>query len=282
MNFRHMEVQKDRRNIRCFWESQPTGCTKPHCPFMHESIKDPYIPEAVLPASQALATTGKIIVNKNKLDELVFPNRTVILDSSQPSRKSIKDRLGAKIKDNDFNSEEENLRRGALGTIDLRKRLTSKRKHSEEEDDFSAEAEDEDFKMRSVVKKVKKERKEKKKKEKKEKKSKKSESRRRKSDAEDDEASTSSSTLAQRIAAQRDGIYATNRSDTEDESTTTVRKMKIKSRVEVKNQDKESVLSVIDDVDALLKSSEPLPAINASSAGENSDVMRELDELINS
>ena len=50
------------------------------------------------------------------------------------------------------------------------------------------------------------------------------------------------------------------------------------------NEDKDSVRSVIDDVDALLKSADPLPLSDSSSAKHDSshDVMKELDELINS
>ncbi|XP_050294055.1 zinc finger CCCH domain-containing protein 11A-like isoform X2 [Anthonomus grandis grandis] len=35
-NFRHMELRKNRKAIPCYWESQPVGCLKPHCPFMHQ------------------------------------------------------------------------------------------------------------------------------------------------------------------------------------------------------------------------------------------------------
>ncbi|CAH0561022.1 unnamed protein product [Brassicogethes aeneus] len=39
-NFRHMELRKNRKVIPCYWESQPGGCKKPHCPFMHQSKTD--------------------------------------------------------------------------------------------------------------------------------------------------------------------------------------------------------------------------------------------------
>ncbi|XP_076231677.1 uncharacterized protein LOC143177563 isoform X2 [Calliopsis andreniformis] len=35
-NFRHMELKKNRKAIPCYWEAQPGGCRKPHCPFMHK------------------------------------------------------------------------------------------------------------------------------------------------------------------------------------------------------------------------------------------------------
>ena len=30
-------MQKNRKSIPCYWETQPGGCRKPHCPFMHTS-----------------------------------------------------------------------------------------------------------------------------------------------------------------------------------------------------------------------------------------------------
>ena len=114
-----MSIDKDRSRIRCYWESQPSGCTKPHCPFMHDQLKDPYVPETVEPQP----VTGKIIVNKNKLDEIVFPvssGRTVIAPKDGSKRLSIKARLGKKSEEFLEDSEEEDLRKGAIKTIDLR------------------------------------------------------------------------------------------------------------------------------------------------------------------
>ncbi|XP_078346365.1 uncharacterized protein LOC144631719 isoform X1 [Oculina patagonica] len=34
-NFRHMVIEKHRSQTPCYWESQPTGCLKPFCPFLH-------------------------------------------------------------------------------------------------------------------------------------------------------------------------------------------------------------------------------------------------------
>lgn len=31
--------QKNRKVIPCYWESQPGGCLKPHCPFLHQTSK---------------------------------------------------------------------------------------------------------------------------------------------------------------------------------------------------------------------------------------------------
>ncbi|KRT79396.1 hypothetical protein AMK59_8204 [Oryctes borbonicus] len=38
-NFRHMELRKNRKVIPCYWETQPGGCLKPHCPFLHQNPK---------------------------------------------------------------------------------------------------------------------------------------------------------------------------------------------------------------------------------------------------
>lgn len=35
-----MELRKNRKTIPCYWESQPSGCKKQHCPFMHVTKKD--------------------------------------------------------------------------------------------------------------------------------------------------------------------------------------------------------------------------------------------------
>ncbi|CAG2056712.1 unnamed protein product [Timema podura] len=39
-NFRHMELRKNRKMIPCYWENQPTGCRKQHCPFLHKSPRE--------------------------------------------------------------------------------------------------------------------------------------------------------------------------------------------------------------------------------------------------
>ncbi|ELT89398.1 hypothetical protein CAPTEDRAFT_118081, partial [Capitella teleta] len=33
--YRHMDIKTNRSNTACYWETQPSGCTKAHCPFMH-------------------------------------------------------------------------------------------------------------------------------------------------------------------------------------------------------------------------------------------------------
>ncbi|KAJ3602081.1 hypothetical protein NHX12_029841 [Muraenolepis orangiensis] len=38
--FRHMEIPKNRKEIACYWENQPTGCQKAHCVFYHEKPRN--------------------------------------------------------------------------------------------------------------------------------------------------------------------------------------------------------------------------------------------------
>lgn len=33
--FRHMLIEEHRSRTQCYWESQPSGCLKPFCPFLH-------------------------------------------------------------------------------------------------------------------------------------------------------------------------------------------------------------------------------------------------------
>ncbi|XP_045114423.1 zinc finger CCCH domain-containing protein 11A-like [Portunus trituberculatus] len=37
--FPHMDITKQRDRIACYFETQPGGCRKPHCPFQHSSVK---------------------------------------------------------------------------------------------------------------------------------------------------------------------------------------------------------------------------------------------------
>ncbi|KAI0240405.1 Zinc finger CCCH domain-containing protein 11A [Lamellibrachia satsuma] len=52
--FRHMDIVKDRSTIPCYWESQPGGCTKPHCVFRH--VQDNGHPNTTLPSQRPQRT----------------------------------------------------------------------------------------------------------------------------------------------------------------------------------------------------------------------------------
>ena len=73
--FRHMNV---RKFTPCYWESQPGGCQKPHCPFLHEKSREQH-PEAVNAPPQP---GNKIFVNKNKIAELGSLNLPVAIQDA--------------------------------------------------------------------------------------------------------------------------------------------------------------------------------------------------------
>ncbi|KAL7644161.1 UNVERIFIED_CONTAM: hypothetical protein RMT77_004985 [Armadillidium vulgare] len=58
--YRHMEIKKNRNKIPCFFESQPGGCKKLHCPFFHNNVLDqpreedvPNNPDLILPVKDS-------------------------------------------------------------------------------------------------------------------------------------------------------------------------------------------------------------------------------------
>ena len=66
-------------------------------------------------------------------------------------------------------------------------------------------------------------------------------------------------------------------------SDSKTKKSKAARKTSLNPEEKDSVRSVIDDVDALLKSSDHvLPLSDSSAKNDSHDVMKELDELINS
>ena len=202
-------ASKKRNVMPCYFETQPGGCRKPHCPYLHERPKEPL--DDQLQRMMERPTGGTIIVNKAKMGELGHlilpavpapahsPERRVSAKSRLgPSEPDLRSRLGGsrveRIElieysgdDEDMNSEEEALRASAIKTLDLRKRLAgsaapqdSLRSPGDGQDHASGDEEEavpEERKVKSVVvkklKKAKKEKKEKKKKKDKEKKVKK-------------------------------------------------------------------------------------------------------------
>ncbi len=118
--FRHLDVGDKKRNVTpCFFEAQPGGCRKPHCPFLHDRPKGPY-PGEVLEGGAADGAApgpakGTIIVNKSRMEELsglILPVRPGTAKVSPPTARvpphrrlgprpalaglSVKDRLGYK------------------------------------------------------------------------------------------------------------------------------------------------------------------------------------------
>lgn len=59
-----MELRKNRKQIPCYWENQPGGCRKKHCPFQHKNPEartdgiapsQPQSPQQALPAGPQAA-----------------------------------------------------------------------------------------------------------------------------------------------------------------------------------------------------------------------------------
>lgn len=81
--YRHMELDKKRDLIPCYWEGQPGGCQKPHCPFRHQntlgsqpanSQPDPRLTSPAdrlqAPKTMGGGSHGMIIIDRNRLDEV--------------------------------------------------------------------------------------------------------------------------------------------------------------------------------------------------------------------
>jgi len=92
--FRHLEVGNKKRNVtQCYWETQPQGCTKPHCAFLHQQPKDPV--SQPLPSKEAKTSNlhkqntvaaldaGNIIVNPAKLEKLKKIVKVSTLDDDE-------------------------------------------------------------------------------------------------------------------------------------------------------------------------------------------------------
>ena len=163
-----------KRNVTpCYWETQPQGCSKPHCPFLHQVPKDPVsqpLPQTqISPTPPPKLDSGSIIVNPAKLERLqkllpvkvaedengrgvkrmVVPpgagqiaRRAVtggIKNRLGGNSESIKSRLGeggrerlgdsrgrVEVVEEEYNSEEERLRKSAIKSLDLRGRIETK------------------------------------------------------------------------------------------------------------------------------------------------------------
>ncbi|XP_078402501.1 zinc finger CCCH domain-containing protein 11A isoform X3 [Cetorhinus maximus] len=56
--FRHMEIDKRRSEIPCYWEKQPTGCTKLNCAFRHSMPR--FIEGVFFPATKGTQTKQEV------------------------------------------------------------------------------------------------------------------------------------------------------------------------------------------------------------------------------
>nr|XP_034354260.1 zinc finger CCCH domain-containing protein 11A-like [Arvicanthis niloticus] len=84
--FRHMEIDKKRSEIPCYWEKQPTGCQKLNCAFHHTRSR--YVDGVFLPPSKTVLPTvpesqevkaSQLTGHRNKL--FVQPNSSLQLRS---------------------------------------------------------------------------------------------------------------------------------------------------------------------------------------------------------
>jgi len=195
--FRHLEDKRGRkRNVtKCYWETQPQGCAKPHCPFLHQYPKDP-VKEALpfrhnasrSPSPDSQATpgalkavkrldSGSIIVNPAKLNKVaqfmpvsVEEGRRVIVPAGaggvvrRAVTGGIKTRLGEVKKVQEQHEEEVEydpevlaLRKEAAMKLDLRDRLERSPRRRVVEEDVPSEDEIELLKrQRKLAKKEKK------------------------------------------------------------------------------------------------------------------------------
>ncbi|XP_068227053.1 zinc finger CCCH domain-containing protein 11A-like [Palaemon carinicauda] len=83
--FRHMELTKQRDKIACWFETQPGGCKKPHCPFQHQNILDhpreediKKKPDLILPVKKDENLKGDLQVGNGEEHE-----RQVVISKSE-------------------------------------------------------------------------------------------------------------------------------------------------------------------------------------------------------
>lgn len=77
-----MEITKKRDRIACYFESQPGGCKKPHCPFQHQNILDhpreediKKMPDLILPVKKEIdgGKNDKLLVEAKEPERQVIP-----------------------------------------------------------------------------------------------------------------------------------------------------------------------------------------------------------------
>ncbi|XP_070565715.1 zinc finger CCCH domain-containing protein 11A-like [Ptychodera flava] len=77
--FRHMEPNKNRSAIPCYWESQPGGCQKPHCVFLHSQGNKPSYGQNTAQSYGFTKPVSKVDVQK-KQDTSVLPTSNLSTD----------------------------------------------------------------------------------------------------------------------------------------------------------------------------------------------------------
>ncbi|XP_066559319.1 zinc finger CCCH domain-containing protein 11A isoform X1 [Amia ocellicauda] len=85
--FRHMEIEKRRSEIACYWERQPAGCQKPNCAFHHD--KPRIIDGVFLPASKAPVLRKEEVEEEAPLAALSPPAPTALPSPANPQLRGV-------------------------------------------------------------------------------------------------------------------------------------------------------------------------------------------------
>ncbi|XP_074911592.1 zinc finger CCCH domain-containing protein 11A-like [Buteo buteo] len=95
--FRHMEVDKKRSEVPCYWENQPAGCQKSNCAFRH--TKGRYVGGRFFPPSKKdNLDFGIKTLEEIKLEKLKGKAKSQGAGRSVlPLKRNLADRLGKKI-----------------------------------------------------------------------------------------------------------------------------------------------------------------------------------------
>ncbi|CAG9832288.1 unnamed protein product [Diabrotica balteata] len=78
-NFRHMELRKNRKAIPCYWESQPGGCLKGHCSFLHQN------PRPVDGVNRSYLSTAESVGNLNNSERNVTVGEDLVVNFEEES-----------------------------------------------------------------------------------------------------------------------------------------------------------------------------------------------------
>ncbi|XP_053943304.1 zinc finger CCCH domain-containing protein 11A isoform X2 [Cuculus canorus] len=79
--FRHMEIDKKRSEIPCYWENQPMGCQKSNCAFHH--TKGRYIDGLFLPPSKTtLLSPPESVEDDMKMAQMSLPQNKLSVQSN--------------------------------------------------------------------------------------------------------------------------------------------------------------------------------------------------------
>lgn len=87
--FRHMEIDKKRSEIPCYWENQPMGCQKLNCAFHHNRGR--YVDGLYLPRSKTvLSTVPELQEEEVKASQLtVQQNKLSVQSNPSPQLRSV-------------------------------------------------------------------------------------------------------------------------------------------------------------------------------------------------